>query len=145
MRKRYADRRIETQKDRVVKLNLLLGSAQRHTTLPTNPCLHTLMLTSASWQCIPVAQACGPLAQCQSQCSCVPAGSDVHGAQWAPLLFDPLPTIHHSTRRGGSRRIKTLLPISYREKKKRGDREKLGETTRWRQNRSEWRLLLGVY
>lgn len=46
---------------------------------------HTHTLTSASWQCVPAVKACGLLAQCQSQCSCVPAGSDGHSAQWVPL------------------------------------------------------------
>lgn len=139
---RQTDR--QTQKERVVKLNLLLGSAQRHVTLP---CLqtHTLVLTSASWQCVPAAQACGPLAQCQSQRSCVPAGSDGHGAQWAPLPFDPLPTIHHLTRRGAGGELKPCCQLSIGRKKREDDREKLGDTTWWRQNRSEWRLLLGVY
>lgn len=48
VRKRYADRWIErhkerdthTEREREVKLNILLGSAQRQTTLPSHPCVH---------------------------------------------------------------------------------------------------------
>lgn len=134
MRKRYADRQIDTQRERgscEIESSVRKCTETHHPpNLPmlTHTYTHTLMLTSAFWQCVPVAQACGPLARRQSQRSCVPAGSDGHGAQWAPLLFDPLPTIHHLTRRGAGRELKLCCQLAMGKKKRRGDREKLGDT-----------------
>lgn len=75
------------------------------------------MLTSASWQCVPAVQACGPLAHSQSQCSFVPAGSDGHSAQWVLLPFDPVPTIHHLTRKGERRELKCCWQLAIERKK----------------------------
>lgn len=98
-----------------MKLNLLLGSA--HTT-PTHRHTHScwpLPLGSVSPRRRPVA----PWHGASPQRSCVPAGSDGHGAQWAPLPFDPLPTIHHLTRRGGELKRCCQLAIGRGKKKKR--------------------------
>lgn len=127
VRKRYADGQVEGHKER--QGSEIQSSVRKCTethyppnlTILSHTHTHTFVLTSASWQCVPVEHACGPLAPRHSQRSCVPAGSDGHSAQWAPLPFDPLPTIHHLTRRGATVRgggIKMLLPISYRVRKK---------------------------
>lgn len=93
VRKRYADRRIERHKERGGCE--IESSVRKCTRYPPNLPMLTHAQTHSCWplplgSVSPRRRPVAPLAQCPSQGSCVPAGSDGHGAQWAPLpLWSP--------------------------------------------------------